>query len=87
MTEECRDIYIAISLISKKYLTEFSRSIAGLKSEVKERKFLDLLLTCLCFFVDVNYHVLLNSFTHLVSVMNQLLVVRLTCQQLRPVEF
>ena len=87
MTEECRDIYIAISLISKKYLTEFSRSIAGLKSDVKERKFLDLLLTSLYFFVDVNYHALLNSFTYLVSVMNRLLVVRLTCQQLRPAEF
>ena len=29
---------------------------------------------------DINCRVLLNSFTHLESVMNQLLVVQLTCQ-------
>ena len=42
------------------------------EAKVKERKLLDLLVTCLYFFGDVNYHVLLNSFTHLESVMNQL---------------
>ena len=65
---------------------KFLQSIAGLKSKVKERKLMDLLVNCMYFFKDVNYHVLLNSFTHLESVMYQLLVVRLTCQQLRPAE-
>ena len=55
------------------------RSTAGLKSKVKERKLLDLLITCLYFFGDINYHVLLNSLTQLETVMNQLLVAWLTC--------
>ena len=77
VTEECRDIS---KNISYKYLAKFLRSIAGLKS--KKRKLQDLLVTCLYFFWDINYYVSLNSFTHLESVMNPLLVVQLTCQQL-----
>ena len=64
----------------------FSRNIAGLKSKVKERKLLDLLVTSLYFFEDVSYHVLLNYFTHLESLMNPLVFLRLMCQQLRPAE-
>ena len=85
MTEECGG-RSKTCLISKKYLTTFSRNIAGLKSKVKERKLLDLLVTCLYFFEDVSYHMLLNYFTHLESVMNPLLFLRLMCQQLRPAE-
>ena len=83
MTEECTGIS---KNMSHKYFAKFLQSIAGLQSKVKERKLLDLPVSCLYFFGDVNYHLLVNSSTHLKSVMNYLLVVRLTCQQLRSAE-
>ena len=60
MTEECRGIG-KTCLRSKQHRAKFLRSIAGLESKVRKRKLLDLLVTCLYFFGDVNYHELLNS--------------------------